>query len=57
MFLVTHMTRTAQTARALAEELDRLSLARKQPVTVPLARTALARLSHAGHEAPPEGTS
>ncbi len=56
-FLVTRMTRTAETARALAAELDALSLARRQRVTVPLARLALDRLaapSSSPHQPPPE---
>ncbi len=40
-FLLTHMERSFSAARDLVEELDRLSLVRKRPITVPLARLAL----------------
>ena len=49
MFLVPRMPRTAESARKLAEELDRMSLARQRPVTVPLARLALERVSSECH--------
>lgn len=40
-YLVTHMERSFAAARSLVDELDRLSLARKRPITVPLARLAI----------------
>lgn len=40
-YLLTHMERSFSAARDLVEELDRLSLVRKRPITVPLARLAL----------------
>ena len=53
MFLVPRMPRTAAAARALATEIDRLSLARQQTVTVPLARLALDRVSSLCHTPAP----
>ncbi len=44
-FLVLRMNRTAEAARALATEIDRLSLARRKPVSIPLASLALDRLA------------
>lgn len=41
-YLLTHMERSFAAARSLVDELDRLSLARKRPITIPLARLALA---------------
>ncbi len=49
-FLVTRMTRSAEAARDVAAEIDRLSLARRRPVTVPLARIALERLAQASSD-------
>lgn len=40
-YLLTHMERSFAAARSLVEELDRLSLTRKRPLTIPLARLAL----------------
>ena len=40
-YLVTHMERSFAAARRLVDELDRLSLARKSPITIPLARMAI----------------
>ena len=40
-YLLTHMERSFAKARELVDELDRLSLSRKQPITIPLARLAL----------------
>ncbi len=40
-YLLTHMDRSFAAVRSLVEELDRLSLARQRPITVPLARLAL----------------
>lgn len=40
-YLLIHMERSFAAARALVDELDRLSLARKRPITIPLARLAL----------------
>ncbi|MEM9442365.1 MAG: DNA replication protein [Pseudomonadota bacterium] len=40
-YLLTHMERSFAAARDLVEELDRLSLVRKRPITIPLARLAL----------------
>lgn len=40
-YLLTHMERSFAAACRLVDELDRLSLARKRPITVPLARLAL----------------
>jgi chromosomal replication initiation ATPase DnaA len=40
-YLLTHMERSFAAARDLVEKLDRLSLARKRPITIPLARLAL----------------
>ncbi len=59
-FLVTRMTRSAEAARDVAAEIDRLSLARRRPVTVPLAKLALERLAAAPspcHTFPPEDAS
>lgn len=50
-FLVTRMTRSAEAARELAAEIDRLSLARQRPVSIALASLALERLA-----APPQGS-
>ena len=58
-FLVTRMTRSAEAARDVAAEIDRLSLSRRRPVTVPLARIALDRLAEPSsdrHTFPPEDT-
>ncbi len=58
-FLVTRMTRSAEAARTIAAEIDRLSLARRRPVTVPLARMALERLAQLSperHTSPSEDT-
>jgi len=41
-YLLTHMERSFAAARHLVHELDRLSLARQRPITIPLARLALA---------------
>lgn len=41
-YLLIHMERSFATALHLVDELDRLSLARKRPITIPLARLALA---------------
>ncbi len=40
-YLLIHMERSFAAARQLVDELDRLSLARQRPITVPLARLAL----------------
>lgn len=40
-YLLTQMERSFAAARDLVEELDRLSLVRKRPITIPLARLAL----------------
>ena len=40
-YLLTHMERSFAAARDLVEDLDRLSLVRKRPITIPLARLAL----------------
>jgi chromosomal replication initiation ATPase DnaA len=40
-YLLTHMERSFAAARGVVEELDSLSLARKRPITIPLARLAL----------------
>lgn len=40
-YLLIHMERSFAAARLLVDELDRLSLARQRPITVPLARLAL----------------
>ncbi|TRD16698.1 chromosomal replication initiator DnaA [Palleronia caenipelagi] len=48
-YLVTRMTRSAEAARDLADALDRVSLARHRPVTIPLAKTALATLAGPAH--------
>ncbi len=40
-YLLTHMERSFAATRRLVDELDRLSLARQRPITVPLARLAL----------------
>lgn len=40
-YLLIHMERSFASACRLVDELDRLSLARKRPITVPLARLAL----------------
>ncbi|MEZ5935535.1 MAG: DnaA/Hda family protein [Alphaproteobacteria bacterium] len=40
-YLLTHMERSFAAARAVVEALDRLSLARQRPITIPLARLAL----------------
>jgi chromosomal replication initiation ATPase DnaA len=40
-YLLIHMERSFAAARDLVEELDRLSLVRKRPITIPLARLAL----------------
>lgn len=44
-YLLIHMERSFAAARHLVDELDRLSLARKRPITIPLARLALAALA------------
>lgn len=41
-YLLIHMERSFASARHLVDELDRLSLARQRPITIPLARLALA---------------
>jgi chromosomal replication initiation ATPase DnaA len=41
LYLLTHMERSFAAAHRIVDELDRLSLARKRPITVPLARLAL----------------
>ena len=43
-FLIVRMERSFVAARRLVEELDRLALADRRPITVPLARDALSRL-------------
>lgn len=40
-YLLTHMERSFQAAQSVVEELDRLSLTRQRPITIPLARLAL----------------
>jgi len=40
-YLLTHMERSFAEARRLVRELDRLSLSRQRPITIPLARLAL----------------
>lgn len=40
-YLITHMERSFGAARHLVDELDRLSLVGKRPITIPLARLAL----------------
>jgi DnaA regulatory inactivator Hda len=55
-FLVVRMTRSAEAARQIAAEIDRLSLARRKPVSIPLASLALHRLAaptSARHEPAP----
>ncbi|RVT86884.1 chromosomal replication initiator DnaA [Rhodobacteraceae bacterium CCMM004] len=47
-YVVPRMHRSAAAARALAAELDRRALAQRRPITVPLARDALAALDSAG---------
>ncbi|EKE45441.1 hypothetical protein OCGS_0531 [Oceaniovalibus guishaninsula JLT2003] len=47
-YVVSRMTRSAARAHALAVELNRLSLARRRPVTIPLARDALLALGDGG---------
>ena len=44
-YLLTHMERSFASVCRLVDELDRLSLARKRPITVPLARLALDQLA------------
>ncbi|MEE8370798.1 MAG: DnaA/Hda family protein [Sphingomonadales bacterium] len=44
-FLVARMERSFEAARRLVKELDALSLAEKRPITIPLAREMLQRLS------------
>ena len=56
-YLLTRMRRSGAAARTLAADIDRLSLARKQPLTVPLVREALeqmekADLAHVADTAP-----
>ncbi len=55
-FLVLRMTRTAEAARAIAAEIDRLSLARRKPVSIPLASLALDRIADSSvrHDTLPE---
>jgi chromosomal replication initiation ATPase DnaA len=45
-FLIARMDRSFAAARRLAEELDRLSLAERRSITVPLARDVLGRLQN-----------
>lgn len=55
-YLLIHMERSFAAAHRLVEELDRLSLERQRPITIPLARLALpaAEESEIEHREPPE---
>jgi chromosomal replication initiation ATPase DnaA len=44
-YLLTHMERSFAAARHLVDELDRLSLARQRPITIPLARLAAGQMA------------
>ncbi len=52
-YLLIHMERSFAAAHQLVERLDHLSLARKRPITIPLARMALPTPGRTEDEEPP----
>ena len=54
-YLLIHMERSFAATHVLVDELDRLSLTRKRPITIPLARMALAKTADDDTGAHPAG--